>query len=94
MDRLLTIRELAVRLNIANGTAFDGSERVASPVRLSSRVRFRESAVEKMIDQLGQATGDSRTFRRNQTLGSVWNSVHFDSLAWKGDENGFIRCEF
>jgi excisionase family DNA binding protein len=58
MDRLLTVRELAERLGISSGTAYHWiSQRRLPCVRLSSRcVRFRESDVEKMLEELTQAT--------------------------------------
>jgi excisionase family DNA binding protein len=57
MDRLLTVRELAERLGISAGTAYHWlSQGRLACVRLSSRcVRFRESDVEKMLEQLAQA---------------------------------------
>jgi excisionase family DNA binding protein len=58
MDRLLTVRELAERLGISAGTAYHWLSQGRLPcVRLSSRcVRFRESDIEKMLEQLAQAT--------------------------------------
>jgi len=57
MDRLLTIRELAERLNIAEGTAYHWLSQGRLPcVRFSSRcVRFREDDVQKMLELLAQA---------------------------------------
>jgi excisionase family DNA binding protein len=57
MDRLLTVRELAERLGISAGTAYHWLSQGRLPcVRLSSRcVRFRESDVEEMLEQLAQA---------------------------------------
>jgi excisionase family DNA binding protein len=57
MEKLLTIRELAERLNIAQGTAYHWLSQGRLPcVRFSKRcVRFRESDVEKMLKELGQA---------------------------------------
>jgi excisionase family DNA binding protein len=57
MDRLLTVRELAERLGISPGTAYHWLSQGRLPcVRLSSRcVRFRESDVEEMLEQLAQA---------------------------------------
>jgi excisionase family DNA binding protein len=57
MDRLLTVRELAERLGISAGTAYHWLSQGRLPcVRFSSRcVRFRESDVQKMLEQLGQA---------------------------------------
>jgi excisionase family DNA binding protein len=54
MEKLLTIRELAERLGIAEGTAYHWLSQGRLPcVRLGSRcVRFRESDVEKMLEQL------------------------------------------
>jgi excisionase family DNA binding protein len=67
MDRLLTVRELAERLNIAEGTAYRwlSQGRLLPCVRFSSRcVRFRESDVEKMLEQLGQASSRDRSMRK------------------------------
>lgn len=61
MDRLLTIRELAERLNIAEGTAYRwlAEGRLAPCVRFSSRcVRFREADVERLLQQLAEAGSD------------------------------------
>ncbi|MGC2182919.1 MAG: helix-turn-helix domain-containing protein [Terriglobales bacterium] len=54
MEKLLTIREVAEHLGIATGTAYHWLSTGRLPcVRLSSRcVRFRESDVEKMLEQL------------------------------------------
>ena len=54
MEKLLTIRELAERLNIAEGTAYHWlSEGRLHCVRFSKRcVRFRESDVQKLLDEL------------------------------------------
>lgn len=56
MEKLLNIRELADRLGISSGTAYHWLSQDRLPcVRFSARcVRFRESDVEKMLDQLGQ----------------------------------------
>ena len=58
MDRLLTVRELAERLGISPGTAYHWLSQGRLPcVRFSSRcVRFREVDVQKMLEQLRQAT--------------------------------------
>jgi excisionase family DNA binding protein len=57
MEKLLTIRELAERLNIAEGTAYRWlSQGRLKCVRFSKRcIRFRECDVQKMLEQLGQA---------------------------------------
>jgi excisionase family DNA binding protein len=54
MDRLLTVRELAERLGISPGTAYHWISQGRLPaVRLSKRcVRFRESDVQLLLDQL------------------------------------------
>lgn len=54
MEKLLTIRELAERLSIAEGTAYHWlSEGRLKCVRFSNRcVRFRECDVLEMLDQL------------------------------------------
>jgi excisionase family DNA binding protein len=59
MEKLLTIRELAERLNIAEGTAYHWlSEGRLKCIRFSKRcVRFREGDVLQMLDQL--TTGNS-----------------------------------
>jgi excisionase family DNA binding protein len=66
MDKLLNIRELAERLNIAEGTAYHWLSQGRLPcVRFSSRcVRFRESDIERMLEQLGQATSPDDSIRR------------------------------
>jgi excisionase family DNA binding protein len=57
MDRLLTVRELAERLGISAGTAYHWISQGRLPcVRFSSRcVRFRESDLQQLLEQLGQA---------------------------------------
>jgi excisionase family DNA binding protein len=54
MEKLLTIRELAERLNIAEGTAYHWlSEGRLKCVRFSKRcVRFRESDVQELLENL------------------------------------------
>ncbi len=54
MEKLLTIRELAERLSIAEGTAYHWlSEGRLRCVRFSKRcVRFRESDVQELLQQL------------------------------------------
>ena len=54
MEKLLTIRELAERLNIAEGTAYHWlSEGRLRCVRFSKRcVRFRETDVQELLDKL------------------------------------------
>lgn len=54
MEKLLTIRELAERLNIAEGTAYHWlSAGRLKCVRFSKRcVRFREGDVEQLLDDL------------------------------------------
>jgi excisionase family DNA binding protein len=54
MEKLLTIRELAERLNIAEGTAYHWlSAGRLKCVRFSRRcVRFRESDVQQLLDDL------------------------------------------
>jgi excisionase family DNA binding protein len=68
MDRLLTVRELAERLGISSGTAYHWLSQGRLPcVRLSSRcVRFRESDVEKMLEQLAQAPGRDVSNRKQR----------------------------
>ena len=57
MEKLLTIRELAERLNIAEGTAYHWlSEGRLKCVRFSKRcVRFRETDVQELLQQLTDA---------------------------------------
>jgi excisionase family DNA binding protein len=59
MEKLLTISELAERLGISKLTAYHWLSQGRLPcVRFSARcVRFRESDVEKMLDQLSQKHG-------------------------------------
>jgi excisionase family DNA binding protein len=66
MDRLLTVRELAERLGISPGTAYHWLSQGRLPcVRFSSRcVRFREGDVQKMLEQLGQASLRDRSMRK------------------------------
>lgn len=66
MDRLLTVRELAERLGISVGTVYHWLSQDRLPcVRFSSRcVRFRESDVQKMLEQLGQAALQERLTRK------------------------------
>ena len=68
MDRLLTVRELAERLGISAGTAYHWLSQGRLPcVRLSSRcVRFRESDVEEMLEQLAQAPERDVSNRRQR----------------------------
>jgi excisionase family DNA binding protein len=61
MDRLLTVRELAERLRVTPTCVYrwlaDGS---LPAIRFSKRcVRFRESDVQQLLDQLSYADGDS-----------------------------------
>lgn len=60
MDRLLTIRELAERLNISPGTAYHWlSQGRLKCVRFSKRcVRFRENDVMQMLDQLSSVESE------------------------------------
>ena len=60
MEKLLTIRELAERLNVAEGTAYHWlSAGRLKCVRFSNRcVRFRESDVLEMLDQLSTGKSD------------------------------------
>lgn len=66
MEKLLTIRELAERLGISPGTAYHWlSQGRLQCVRFSSRcVRFRESDVEKMLEELGQAASRDLSTRK------------------------------
>ena len=66
MEKLLTVRELAERLGISPGTAYHWLCQGRLPcVRFSKRcVRFRKSDVEKMLEQLGQASSRDRVTRK------------------------------
>jgi excisionase family DNA binding protein len=57
MERLLTVPELAERLSISSGTVYHWLSQGRLPcVRFSSRcVRFRESDVERLLEQIRQA---------------------------------------
>lgn len=57
MEKLLTISELAERLCISPGTAYHWLSQGRLPcIRFSSRcIRFRESDIEMMVEQLGQS---------------------------------------
>jgi excisionase family DNA binding protein len=67
MEKLLSVTELAERLGISPGTAYHWLSQGRLPcVRFSSRcVRFRESDVEKMLEQLGQASSRDRSMRKS-----------------------------
>ena len=69
MDRLLTIRELAERLSISPGTAYHWlSQRRLPCVRFSSRcVRFRESDVQELIQQLTDAARNAPVNEQSYT---------------------------
>jgi excisionase family DNA binding protein len=56
MNRLLTIRELAECLGISPGTAYHWLSQGRLPcIRFSSRcVRFRESEIQTMLEELRQ----------------------------------------
>ena len=59
MEKLLKIGELAERLGISKLTAYHWLGQGRLPcIRFSARcVRFRESQVERMLDQLSQKGG-------------------------------------
>jgi len=69
MDKLLTIRELAERLNIAEGTAYHWlSAGRLKCVRFSRRcVRFRESDVQQLLDDLATHSNDVRPSSRRSS---------------------------
>ena len=62
MEKLLTIRELAKRLSIAEGTAYHWLSEGRLPcVRFSKRcVRFRESDVQKMLEELARVGDEAK----------------------------------
>jgi len=68
MDRLLTVRELAECLGVSVGTTYHWLSQGRLPcVRFSSRcVRFRESDIEKMLEQLGQAAPYDLSIRKQR----------------------------
>jgi excisionase family DNA binding protein len=68
MEKLLNIRELAARLGISTGTAYQWLSQGRLPcVRFSARcVRFQESEIENMLQQLKQDT-DKRERRVRTT---------------------------
>jgi excisionase family DNA binding protein len=61
MEKLLTIRELAERLSIAPGTAYHWlSAGRLKCIRFSKRcVRFRESDVQKLLEELANDGGST-----------------------------------
>jgi len=69
MEKLLTIRELAERLNIAEGTAYHWlSQGRLKCVRFSKRcVRFRESDVHELLEQLANKSGTGKTGNQAMT---------------------------
>jgi excisionase family DNA binding protein len=74
MEKLLTIAELADRLGIQKSSAYHWLSDGRLPcIRLSKRcVRFRESDVEKMLDQFSQkrdthARSEEIQWRRQKT---------------------------
>lgn len=70
MEKLLTIRELAERLNISTGTAYHWlSAGRLRCVRFSTRcVRFREDDVLEMLDQLSSQESGLSSFCANNQL--------------------------
>lgn len=68
MDRLLTVPELAERLGISPGTVYHWLSQGRLPaVRFSKRcVRFRESVVQQLLDQLTN-TDSERNARLQRT---------------------------
>jgi excisionase family DNA binding protein len=68
MDRLLTVRELAQRLGVSVGTAYHWLSQGRLPcVRFSSRcVRFRESDLDEMLEQLGRPASRDPSAHKQQ----------------------------
>jgi excisionase family DNA binding protein len=62
VDKLLTVVELAERLGISPGTLYHWlSEGRVTAIRFSKRcVRFRESDVQKLLDDLSNCPSKSR----------------------------------
>jgi excisionase family DNA binding protein len=69
MEKLLTIRELAERLNIAEGTAYHWlSEGRLKCVRFSKRcVRFREADVQELLQQLADTGRNASASEQSYT---------------------------
>jgi excisionase family DNA binding protein len=63
MEKLLTIRELADRLGISTGAAYQWLSQGRLPcIRFSARcVRFRERDLENMLEQMQQGKGVRKT---------------------------------
>jgi excisionase family DNA binding protein len=66
MDRLLTVRELAERLRVTPTCVYRWLAEFRLPaIRFSKRcVRFRESDVEKMLEQMAQSAPRSLWMRK------------------------------
>lgn len=67
MEKLLTVKEVAERLQIAPGSVYHWlSARRLTCVRLSARcVRFREKDLEALVEQLSVSDA---TARKNQKM--------------------------
>jgi excisionase family DNA binding protein len=72
MEKLLTIRELAERLNIAEGTAYHWlSAGRLKCIRFSKRcIRFRETDVQELLDKLTD-TPRMQNRSTNKALGNA-----------------------
>jgi excisionase family DNA binding protein len=86
MDRLLTVQELAERLGISPGTAYHWLSQGRLPaVRFSKRcVRFRESDVEQLLDQLRNSDADPE---RNAQSQKAWREKLKSRSRTKTDES-------
>jgi excisionase family DNA binding protein len=65
MERLLTVNELSKLLGIAPGSVYHWLSAGRLPcIRFSARcVRFRESDIAKLVDELGSGSPDSEALR-------------------------------
>jgi excisionase family DNA binding protein len=88
MDRLLTVRELAERLGISLGTVYHWLSQGRLPaIRFSKRcVRFRESDVQQLLDQLRNCDTDPERTTQSQ---EVWRKRLKSRSRTKTDEGNY-----
>ena len=69
MDRLLTVRDLAERLRVTSTCVYRWlAENRLPAIRLSRRcVRFRESDVHELLEQLANKSGTGKTGNQAMT---------------------------